>query len=428
MVNREVQQTPRAQPKLCYGWIVLAACMAMVVISSGIRFSFGVFFKPIEAEFGLSRALTSGIFSVYMVLSALFAILGGWVLDRYKPKILFTAMGLLASLSLLLTSQASELWHIFMGYSLLFAMGTGPIWVLALSIAQRWFVKGRGLAIGIVASGAGIGIALVSPISAWITTNYTWHTSYFILAFIAFFTIIPCALLLKGAPSETIALPGSKKLGASKSEAVDRQHYGEVGDFTLPQAAKTNVFWFVLLLRFLLACCVFIVITHIVPHALDLGINPMQAALILSLIGGANVLGMLIMGRASDRIGRKHALLICILFLAVAMLWVVWSSSLWMLYLFAVIFGFSMGGTAPSLNALIGDTFGMGHIGIIMAVLDVPWGIGAAVGPALAGYIFDISGSYVFAFLAGMLAALIITVLLLLLRVPKAKMEEETTY
>ncbi|MFC2068090.1 MFS transporter [Chloroflexota bacterium] len=407
---------------------MLAACIVIVVVSSGIRFSFGVFFKPLEVDFGLSRALTSEIFSVYMMISALFAILAGWALDRYKPRILFTSMGLLAGLSLLLTSQASELWHIFVGYSLLFAMGTGPIWVLTLSIAQRWFAKGRGLAVGIVASGAGIGIALVSPLSAWLIADYDWQTSYFILALIAFFTIIPCALLLKGAPSETTVLPGSKKLGTSKSGAVDRQRYGETGDYSLPQAAKTNVFWFVLFFRFLLACCVFIVITHIVPHAIDIGITPIRAALMLSFIGGANVLGMLLMGRTSDRIGRKKALLICTLLLAVAMLWVVWSDTLWMLYIFAVVFGFSMGGTAPSLNALIGDTFGMGHIGVIMAVLDAPWGIGAAVGPALAGYIFDISGSYVFAFLTGMVAALLITVLLLLLRAPKAKMKEETTY
>jgi MFS family permease len=404
---------------------VLAACLVTLVIGSGIRFSFGVFFKPLEADFGLTRALTSEIFSVYMALSALFAILAGWALDRYEPRIVFTVMGFFTGLSLLLTSQASELWHIFISYSLLLAIGTGPIYIISLSVALRWFVKGRGLAIGIVASGAGMGMMLMTPVSAWLIAGYGWQTSYFILAFIAFFIMIPCALLLKGAPGETAALPGSEKLGASKSSAVDRQHYGKPGDFSLPEAAKTSVFWLVFFVRFLLACCVFIVITHIVPHAIDLGITPIRAASILSLIGGANVLGMLLMGRASDSIGRKQTLLICTLLMSGAMLWLIWSFNLPMLYLFAVIFGFSMGGTAPALNALIGDVFGLRHIGVIMAVLDAPWGIGAAVGPALAGYIFDISGSYFLAFLTGMVAALITALLTLLLRAPAVKTREE---
>ena len=160
---------------------------------------------------------------------------------------------------------------------------------------------------------------------------------------------------------------------------------------------------------------------HIVPHAIDLGITPIQAASVLSVIGGGNILGRLVMGRASDSIGRKQAMLICTSLMAGAMLWLIWSSSSWMLYLFAIVFGFSHGGLAPPINALIGDVFGTRHIGVINAVLDAPWGIGAAVGPALAGYIFDVSGSYILAFLFGMATALITAMLVLFLRVPTAK-------
>jgi MFS family permease len=165
--------------------------------------------------------------------------------------------------------------------------------------------------------------------------------------------------------------------------------------------------------------------THIVPHAIDLGINQVQAASILSFTGGASILGTLLMGRASDSIGRKPAIMISVLLMAVAMLWVVWSYTLWMFYLFAIVFGFSYGGISSPVNALIGDVFGTRHLGVIMAVLSAPFSIGAAVGPALAGYIFDISGSYVFAFLAGMVAALITAILALFLRVPEVRKGEE---
>ncbi|MFC2068029.1 MFS transporter [Chloroflexota bacterium] len=407
--------------KFYYGWIVLVACLAFLITSSGIRHSFGVFFKPLEADFDLSRALTSEIFTVYLALSALFAILAGWIIDRYEPKILFTVMGFFTGLSLLLTSQATELWHIFISYSLLLAIGTGAVYIQAISITLKWFMKGRGLAVGIVASGMGIGIILMTPISAWLIDSYGWQTSFFILALVAFFVMIPFALLLKRAPDKKAELLHSEETDTSKLSVLNKIRYDKVEDYTLLQAVRTSFFWLITFVRFLLGCCVYMVLTHIVPHAIDLGINPIQAASILSLAGGGTIMGMLLMGRASDIIGRKQILLICALLLTASMLWVVWSSSIWMLYIFAVIFGFSMGGTSPTVNSLIVDVFGTRHIGVINAVSDAGWGIGSALGPLLAGYVFDISGSYYYAFLAGMAAALITVILTLFARAPEAK-------
>ncbi|MFC2068505.1 MFS transporter [Chloroflexota bacterium] len=421
MANREIQQIPRGQPRFYYGWIVLVACLIIVVTATGIRFSFGVFFKPLEADFELSRALTSQIFSVHMVVGSLFTILAGWALDRYKPKILFITMGLLTGFSLLLTSQASELWHVYVSYSLLFAIGSGPVWILASSIALRWFAKERGLASGIVTSGMGIGLMVMTPLSAWLIAGYGWQTSFFILALLAFIIIIPCAFLLKGAPYENIASPNSVKMSISRSNAPEKEHYGEKEDLSLLQAVRTSTFWLLFFVPFLMACCIFIVFTHIVPHATDLGITPIRAASILSIVGGTEILGRLLMGKASDSIGRKRTIMICVFLTAGAMLLLVWASSLWMFYLFAFMFGFSYGGVAPSFYALIGDFFGMRHIGVIMAVINSTWGIGGAVGPMLAGYIYDVSSSYGLAFVTGTLALLLIAGLVYMLRIPKIK-------
>jgi len=308
--------------------------------------------------------------------------------------------------------------HIFLSYGVLFALGTGPVYTLPISIASRWFVKRRGLAVGIVISGAGIGIMLMTPLSAWLNANYGWPTSYFILAMIALFILIPSALLLKGAPREKIDLSPSSRGIVPQPVPLVKRHYGKAGDFTIGQAAKTSIFWPLLCIPFFVAICAFIVMTHIVPHAIDLGINQVQAASILSFIGGTSILGTLLMGRASDIMGRKPLIMISALLMAGAMFWLTWSSSSWMLYLFAVVFGFSYGGISSPVNAFIGDVFGTRHIGVILAVLSSPFSIGAAVGPALAGYIFDVSGSYYLAFLAGMVAALITAILALFLRVP----------
>ena len=402
-----------------YGWVILAVCLILIAISYGIRFSFGVFFESLEQDFGWTRALTSGVFSVYMLLGSLFAILGGWIADRYGAKIVFMVMGFFAVLGLLLTSQANALWHLFVSYSLLVGIGTGPAYAVATSIATRWFIQRRGLALAIVTSGVGLGSILMAPVAAHLIANYGWRTSYVAIGFIALI-MIPCSLLVKRTPGEVTALSEAKK-----PEAVNLNSSGgqsnELREFSLLQAIRTRNFVLLISLWFFYAFCLFMVMTHIVRHAIDLGITSMQAASIISVSGFANIPSRILMGIVSDRFGRKRAALICALLMAAAMLWLTESSSLWMLYVFAAAFGAAYGGLAPPTTSIVGDTFGVRHIGVIFGVLEVGWVCGAAVGPALAGYIFDITGRYYLAFLSGVLAALIMVVLILLLRVPTAK-------
>ncbi|MFC2068734.1 MFS transporter, partial [Chloroflexota bacterium] len=364
--------------RLYYGWVVLVACLMIVVIASGLRFSFGVFFKSLSTDFGLSRAVTSEVFSVYMILSALAMIIAGWALDKYKPRLVFLVMGFFAGLSLLLTSFASELWHIFISYSFLLAIGTGAVYIQSISVALKWFANNRGVAAGIVASGMGAGIMIITPVSAWLIASHGWQVSYRILALVAFVVMIPSALLLKWDTDRAVTFPSKSGIDTAKSGSLKSFTQIESTDFTLYQAARTRNFWSVALVRFLAAICAYIVFTHVVLHVIDLGISPVKSSSVLSLIGGTIVIGMLVMGRVSDVIGRKKTILICLMLTSGAMLWLIWSSHLWMLYVFAVVIGFSQGGLAPPLNALIGDTFGMRHIGVIMGVLNTPWGIGAA--------------------------------------------------
>ena len=400
-----------------YGWVVLATCLIFVTITYGIRFSFGVFFKSLEQEFDWTRAMTSGVFSVYMLLGSLFAILGGWAVDRYGAKIVFILMGVFAFLGMSLTSQANEPWHLFVSYSLLVAMGTGATYAISVAMASRWFTERRGLASAIVTSGVGLGTILMAPIADYLISGYGWRTSYLVIGVIALIITIPCSLLLKRAPSETAGEhPETVNLDTS-----ERRSSNEVKEFSPLQAAKTRNFWLFISIWFLYAFCLFTITTHIVRHAIDLGTASMQAASIISISGFANIPGRILMGIASDRFGRKRMAVICCLVMAGAMLWLTESSSLWMLYLFAAAFGAAYGALAPPTIAIVGDTFGLRHIGAIFGILEIGWVSGAAVGPFLAGYIFDITGSYYLAFLLGMVAALMMVILVLLLRIPTAK-------
>ena len=401
---------------LFYGWVVVATLLVIGAISFGISVSFGVFFKPLSESFDLSRLVTSMIFSVYMILGALFAIIGGWALDRYGARILVMLMGFFTGLSLLLTSQASAPWHLFVSYSLLLAIGIGPLYTIAMSTVSWWFTEKRMLAIGIVSSGIGIGPVIIAPISAWLISSYSWHTAYFIMGIMALLIIIPCALLLRKAPVAVAALSQAKPPATNNPSVSEQEDYIGSGEFSIRQAVKTRNFWLVFAVWFFLAFCLMLVLTHIVPYAINSGITPIKAASILSLTNALSIPGRVLISKVSDSLGWKRASIGCALGMAGAMLLLIQPPQPLMFYLFAVIFGLSSGGAGPPIVAQLGNIFGLRHIGLIMGVLNTGWAIGGALGPALGGYIFDISGNYTPAFFAGMVAMLITTVLILFLR------------
>ena len=403
----------RKKRRLYYGWVVLTVCLILVTISYGIRFSFGVFFKSLEQDFGWTRAVTSGVFSVYMLVGSLFAVLGGWVADRRGAKVVFVVMAFLAFLGLALTSKAGALWHLFLSYSLLVAMGSGATYAITTSLGTRWFKQQRGLALAIVTSGVGLGSILMAPVASYLIAGYGWRTSYLAIGVIALIVMVPCALLLRKAPTEILDSSEDKS-----QQAVSLSPPQKSEEFSLVQSLKTRNFLLMISIWFFYAFCLFLVMTHIVPHAIDLGITPVQAASIISISGFANIPSRILMGIVCDRFSRKKTALACALVMAAAMLWLNWSSSLWMLYVFAAAFGAAYGGLAPPTVAIVGDTFGVRHIGTILGVLEIGWVSGAAVGPALAGYIFDTTGTYSLAFWLGVISALIIAVLVLFLKTP----------
>jgi MFS family permease len=272
-----------------------------------------------------------------------------------------------------------------------------------MATASRWFVRRRGFALAIVGSGAGLGIIIMSPLAAYLISEYGWRTAYLVLGLIALFTIVPCGLFLRKAPEAAKNANFEKRLSDEGSE-----------DFSLLQAIKGKDFWLLFFVWVMYSFCIHLVLTHVVPHATDLGMTTIKAAAIVTLLGSTSIIGRLVMGRVSDSIGRKRAATMSALCMAGAMLLVTVASDAWMLYLFGVLFGLSYGGVDPPIAALIGDVCGLRHIGMIMGVMVIGWSAGAAAGPALAGYLFDMTHNYVLAFLSGMVAMVIAAFLTLL--------------
>ena len=384
-----------------YGWVVAGAAFFMSFIGLGMRYVFGVFLKSIEAEFSMTRGMTSGIFSIYMLLCSVFAVLGGWAMDRYGPRKIGLFMGTFMGLSLLLTSRVHAPWQLLITYSLLFSLGTGPTYGVANTTASRWFEKKRGLAVGLTSSGGGVGTIVLAPFATYLISNYDWRTAYVVLGLISWIGLVAVSLLLIKDPRDIGLLPDGDKPGLDQGAIPKTEDDVQAPGLSLGQALRMSQFWLLGSSWVFYSLSLHMVIVHVVPYAVDTGISPMDAAFIISLIGIASIPGRIVAGKLSDTMGRKALGIACPLIQLGAILWLMWARQLWMLYAFAAAFGFLWGGAGVVVTALIGDIFGMRSLGAIMGMLSGAWALGAAIGPAIGGYIFDLSGHYFLAFGAG---------------------------
>ena len=408
--------------RLFYGWVVLGICFVLATIVLGAYYCFGVFLKPLQDEFLASRAVVSSVFSVSSLILSLSAVLGGWASDRFGPRIVFAISGPIACAGLILSSRVTDLWQLYISYGLIVSLGSSAAFPTTMATISRWFVKRRGLALGILTAGLACGMMIMPPIVQTLITNYGWRTTMFILSFSSLDTYGVAILLVRRSPQEMGLLPYGLTPGKDRNEdtgkagATNDTDTSQHNDSTLKEAVRTRDLWLLWALFATLALSMMMVNTQIVRYALDTGVSPVRAALIVSIIGAGGMVGKIVGGGATERIGTRRILIICAATLAVAMFWLTRSINMWMFVAFAVPFGMAYGGWIPSLSVLIADIFGTTHYGKIFAVADTGWGAGGFVGPILAGYMFDTTGSYRIAFWIGASLSLLSIALVLLLR------------
>jgi MFS family permease len=244
----------------------------------------------------------------------------------------------------------------------------------------------------------GIGTLALAPFAQFLISKFDWRNSYLIIAGILLVIGLPISRLMRLDPSEKGLLPNGVM---EMVEGSEHDSSSSTVDFTPKQAIKAKVFWLLFVMYVFLSFAIQMVMVHLKAYATDVGIVPMTAATILGLVGGISILGRIAMGSASDKIGRKISLLIAFLLMAMMMLWLIKARQPWQFYLFSAIFGFGYGGCIPLFPAVIADWFGTKYHGTIFGVMMLSPGIGGAIGPLLGGYIFDTTGSYNIAIIAG---------------------------
>jgi len=393
MASQQVQQSPMAEPRFFYGYIVVVAALFIMMVIYGVYNTFGIFFKPVLTEFGWTRTMTSGAFSLSWIVHGLLAIVMGGFTDRFGPRIVMTLCGFLLGLGYLLMSQISAVWQLYLVYGVIIGTGLSGAFVTLTSTVARWFIKRRSMMTGIVLTGVGIGTLIAPPVANWLISSYDWRISYIILGSIVLVFVVLAAQPLRRDPTRVGQVP----YGENKQEEAELK--GDTKAFSLKEAVSTRQFWLVFSMFLCLGYCIFTILVHIVPHATDLGISAASAANILATVGGLSIIGRVVLGNVADRIGNRQALIIGFILMAAALFWLVPATEAWLLYLFAVAFGFAYGGCATSESPLVAGLFGLSSHGLILGITSLGFSIGAGAGPLVAGYIFDVSQSYQMAFL-----------------------------
>ncbi len=375
---------------LHYGWVmvIMAAC---VLAAYGIAvYTFGIFLIPLTTEFDWDRGVLSGAFSLKVLLTGFLAIFSGRISDKYGPRPLVITAGLTAGVGFLLMSQVTSLWQVYISWGLLFGVTGSCCFVPITSTITRWFAKRRGMAIGITAAGFGLG-GLISPLLAqWLISAYGWRQAFKILGLIVFIIMFPLAQFMKHSPQRI----GLRPYGENGSVEDKQSLASTAGGFSFTQAIKTGRFWIFGSIMFCFFFGEMVIMVHIAPYAVDTGISAIVAATILSIVPATSVIGRFSIGFICDKVGPRRPLVACLVTATLALIWLLFAKEIWMFYVFAAIFGVAYGGMI-SLNTLVtAELFGLSSLGIVFGSLMFFGTIGGALGPPLAGSIFDVTGGY----------------------------------
>jgi len=391
--------------RIFYGWVIVGIAVIGLTLVYGIRHSFAVFFPPILDEFGWSRGSTAIMFSLNVLIYGFVAPVAGSLGDRWKPKRVILIGITILGLTTASCAFAHELWHFYLLFGILMPVGTAlsgmPLFTPTLA---NWFVKRRGLAIGLGHTGGGLSFTY-GMFAAFTISHLGWRPAYFVLAGILGLVVLPLySLLFHYRPEDkSLKAYGTSELLAAKDSAaeVTVPENPVSSDWTLGRAMRTYHLWLLVLTNFLYwGIGIYLVLAHQVKFAEDVGYSSMFGATVFGLFGIFMVAGLL-SAFISDWIGREKTMTLAVILAIVAIVALVLvkdTSQPWLLYVYATCFGYGAGLYVPALLAGAADIFHGKRFGMIAGLLLTGMGIGGAIGPWLGGYIYDISGSYSSAF------------------------------
>ncbi len=404
------------KPRIHFAWVVLGAVMLVMLAASGLRSVFGVFIKPLEAEFRWDRASLSGAAALSLFLLGAVGPFAGRLADRWGPRRVYALSLVLLGVGTVASSFIHKLWHVYAASGILMAAGAGGAGLaVGATVAARWFEKHRGLVIGLLGGAMSAGQLIVIPLAMGLTMSYGWRQSYLWLGLGLLALILPfSAWLVRNDPREMGLAPYGAAHAVPSPGMTSPPAERRV---SVTEAAQVPAFWLLVATFFV---CGYtssgLVLTHLIPHSMEHGFSEMAAAQALGVMGAMNILGTVASGWICDRFGRKGPLAFYYFFRGLSLLFLLYVWNIPSLHLFAAIFGLNYISTVPPTTTLTANIFGRYSVGELSGWIFFSHQVGAALGAAIGGWVFDWTGSYAGAFVSAAVLAVIAAGLSLLIK------------
>lgn len=391
-----------------YGWIIVSVALISMAFWMGIRTGFSVFYVALLDEFSWNRADSAGVQSMALLTYTVLAPVVGGLIDRIGPRRVVVPGILILAIGLMLCSTINRLSEFYLYYGVVMGAGITSIGIVSYSaILAHWFEKKRGLASGIAVSGMGLGTFLLVPVSQYFISIWGWRTTFIITAGLVLVILIPInAFLLKHKPGEVDqTLDGIRPSTTPRDDFVGKANDALENDWTLKCAVRSTRFWALVIFPFLGILGIYIVLVHNVKYLVDQGIDKMTVAFIFGLVGVISSIFRIFWGWLSDRIGREQTYTLGIICACIGVgsliLIEIHASPIFTVSYF-IFFGIGWGATAPMFMSTSADLFKGRIFGLIYGFLEAGIGIAGAFGAWVAGFIFDQTHSYRWAFILAM--------------------------
>jgi MFS family permease len=367
--------------------LIVAALFTITYGVSTPLAAYGVFLPVFAETFGWSRGAIATALSVNLLLGGVAGFVIGALADRHGPRVMLVVTVLTAGAAFALVATVDALWQLYLLVGVLGGVGMSSFYLLSTTTVTRWFTERRGLALGLVLVGFNLGYITAGPLSAWLIERVGWRGAYALLGGV-------CGLVTMLA-SLTVRLPRAGETGEPR--AAGTRAAGSP-DVTLADALADPRQWYLNVSWLLLGALSLMVSVHIVPFSHDQGISLAEASLGLTAYGAGAVIGRIGSGVVSDVIGTFTTIRLGYALQVIALATLLWFPARGALLASLLVLGLGFAASDTMLAKAVPDVFGTRALGAILGVLNLGWRLGAALGPAAAGFLFDVTGSYAIPF------------------------------
>jgi len=380
-----------------WAWVILSVCFIDLFINYSVRLGYGVVLPEMIRDLGFSRTAGGSIFNAYLFSYIILTPLTGILTDRLGARRVISPCSLILGVGILLMGTAKSLWTACAFYAVV-GIGATGMWTPIITVVQRWFTPNRrGMALGILSTGYGLGFATMGVVFPWIVNHFSWRYAWYFLGAGALVMVAINGVFLRSNPESAGYLPWGRK----ESNALNRPAEEGHSKIKLSTLFRDKTFWLIGLSYACIAYSLYGITTFMVDYAkYQLGLPLEKASFLATIHGICQIVGVLTILPLSDYLGRKKTIIISNSFIAASLIGILLTGDSWiMLYVLVGIMAVFYGVTFPIYGACAGDYFPKEVMGTVIGAWTPFYGAGAILVHWVSGVLRDTTGSYEQAFM-----------------------------